>query len=157
MARVSRTIDLPGPMSATEDLWYDLRRRRSFFDGFGIVAKLEGPWPQRGARILWDSPPRGRGRVAETVEAYEARSGQTVGFEDEKLRGTQRTTFAAAADDQVRVTVALDWSLKEGNAITDWVFVRRAMGESLRQTLVRYRIERLADLDDERASAAGAP
>jgi len=41
--------------------------------------------------------------------------------------------------------------------VTDWLIVRRRIGESLRRTLVKYRIERLADLDDQRAPAAEAP
>jgi len=28
--RIARITELPGPISAAEDLWYDLRRRPSF-------------------------------------------------------------------------------------------------------------------------------
>lgn len=157
MARITRGTELPGPISAAEELWYDLRRRVSFVEGFGHVVKVEGDWPRTGARVLWDAPPKGRGRVVEVVTAFEARGGQTVELEDAQLRGTQTTAFAPAADGLVRVTVALDWTLKEGNAVTDWLFVRRATGESLRRTLVKYRIERLADLDDERTLRPTAP
>jgi len=157
VARVTRSTELPGPISAAEELWYDLRRRAGFVDGFGHVVKVEGPWPQTGSRLLWDAPPDGRGRVAETVERFRSREGQTVAIEDEQLRGTQTTSFIAGAAGLVRVTVTLDWTLKEGNAVTDWLFVRRAMGEALRRTLARYRIERLSDLDDERAQPDQAP
>ena len=157
MARITRITELPGPISAAEDLWYDLRRRASFVEGFGHVVKVDGPWPDAGSRVLWDSPPQGRGRVSETVDAFEARAGQTLYVEDERLRGTQTTTFAPAGAARVRVTVTLDWRLKESNALTDWVLVRRAMGESLRRTLVKYRIERIADLDDQRAQQTEAP
>ena len=158
MARVARTTEVPGPISAAEDLWYDLRRRVSFLEGFGHVVKVEGPWPGVGARVVWDAPPKaGRQRVAEHVEAFEARSGQTVAYEDAQLRGMQTTTFAPGADGLVRVTVALDWKLKAGNPVTDWLFIRRTIGEQLRQSLVKYRIERIADVEDERASSASAP
>lgn len=165
MARISRITELPGPISAAEELWYDLRRRASFVEGFGHVVKVDGDWPRFGARVVWDAPPRGRGRVVETVEAFEARAGQTVHVEDAQLRGTQTTTFAQAAvplgaptgTGLVRVTLAFDWKLKEGNVVTDWLLVRRRMGEALRRTLVKYRIERLADLDDERALRQQAP
>jgi hypothetical protein len=157
MANITRHLDLPGPISAAEDLWYDLRRRASFVEGFGHVVRVEGPWPDVGSRLLWDAPPGGRGRVAEQVDAFSAREGQTVSMEDEKLRGTQTTTFTANRDGSVHVTVRLAWTLKEGNPVVDWLFIRRAMGEELRRTLVRYRIERLADLDDERASGGSAP
>lgn len=169
MARITRSTELPGPISAAEDLWYDLRRRPSFVEGFGHVVKVDGDWPRPGARVVWDAPPEGRGRVVETVDAFEARAGQTVRVEDAHLHGTQTTTFAqpggtpdaafgpAGTAGLVRVSVAFDWELKEGNALTDWLIVRRAVGEALRRTLVKYRIERLADLDDERASGAEAP
>ena len=156
MARITRVTELPGPISAAEALWYDLGRRASFVEGFGRVAKVDGTWPQAGSRVVWDAPPKGRGRVVESVEAYEARGSQTVRFEDERLHGTQTTTFAAASEGSVRVTVALAWTPKEGNAVADWLFVRRAMGEALRRTLVKYRIERLADLDDERTPPTAA-
>ncbi len=157
MANITRHTDLPGPISAAEDLWYDLRRRPSFVEGFGQAVHTEGPWPDVGGRVLWHGRPGGRGRVAETVHSFVAREGQAVRMEDEKLRGTQTTSFSANRDGSVHVAVRLEWTLKEGNALTDWLFVRRAMGESLRRTLVRYRIERLADLDDERARQTTGP
>jgi hypothetical protein len=159
VARIARITELPGPISAAEDLWYDLRRRPSFVEGFGHVVRVEGGWPGPGSRVVWDAPPQGRGRVVETVDAFEARAGQTVHVEDGQLRGIQTTTFAPAGDSPslVRVTLSFDWELKEGNVVTDWLLVRRKIGESLRRTLVKYRIERLADLDDERALAAEAP
>lgn len=157
MARITHATDLPGPISAAEDLWYDLRRRVAYVEGFGHVAKVEGDWPRTGSRVIWDAPPGGRGRVVEAVEAHEDRTGQTVAFEDEDLRGTQTTSFAAVQGGLVRVTVTLEWRSKEGSPLGDWVFGRRKVGESLRRTLVKYRIERLADLDDEQALQTPAP
>lgn len=148
MARISRVTHLPGPISAAEELWYDLRRRPSFIDGFGSLTKVEGDWPDVGGRVVWNSPAGGRGAVAEKVDWFEDRTGQALYLEDEELRGTQTIRFEPAADGQVRVTLALDWELKEGGPIKDWVLVRRRIGESLRRTLVRYRTERIADLDD---------
>ncbi len=105
--------------------------------------------------MLWNATRNaGRGRVVENVDAHEARTGQTTYFEDEQLRGTQVLSFAPLPDGLVRVTVALEWKLKEGNPLTDWFFVRTKVGERLRKTLVRYRIERLADLDDGLEGAA---
>jgi len=158
VGRVTRTTELPGPISAAEDLWYDLGRRASFVEGFGHVVKVEGRWPQAGSRVVWDSTPHGRGRVTETVDAFEARAGQTVHVEDEQLRGTQTATFAPSGARDVRITVSLEWTLKARNPLADWFLVRRARGESARRTLVKYRIERIAELDDERdAETRGAP
>jgi hypothetical protein len=156
VARVTRVTELPGPISAAEELWYDLYRRASFVEGFGHVVKVDGDWPRAGSRVLWDAPPGGRGRVVETVDAFEARAGQTVHVEDGQLRGTQTVAFAPAGADLVRVDVSLDWTLKEPNVVKDWLLVRRAVGEALRRTLAKYRIERLSDLDDERAHAGPA-
>ncbi len=157
MARVTRATELPGPISAAEALWYDLNRRASFLEGFGHLVQVDGAWPELGARVQWEGPPGGRGRVSETVDAFGARVGQTTYVEDAQLRGTQVVAFVAAGGDLVRVTVSLAWTLKEPSPLKDWVLVRRSVGEALRRTLVRYRIERLADLDDERASATTAP
>lgn len=155
--RVTRHVDLPGPISAAEALWYDLGRRPSFVEGFGHLVRTDPAWPQAGSRVVWDGPPGGRGRVSETVDAYSAREGQSVHLEDERLRGTQVTTFVPLPGTAVRVTVRLEWALKDANPAKDWLLVRRALGESLRRTLARYRIERLSDLDDERAAPAAAP
>ena len=51
------------------------------------MIKLEGDWPRPGARLIWESPPGGRGRVQERVVGYEARSGQTLEVEDETISG----------------------------------------------------------------------
>jgi hypothetical protein len=147
--RVVATTVVPGRIVEAEDLWYDPHRWPSWIDGFGHVAKLEGEWPKQGGRLLWDSPPKGRGRVDERVIAYEARTGHTVAVEDAKLSGTQTVTFEVAGADEVRVTLVLEYELKERNVLTpvvDPVFIRRALRESLRRTLVRFGHERRAEI-----------
>ncbi len=148
MARISRSTQLPGPIHAAEELWYDLNRRSGFVEGFGQVVKVEGGWPDVGGRVVWSTPAGGRGMVAEKVDWFEARTGQTLYVEDEELRGTQTVRFEPASDGLVRVTLAFDWELKEGGPFKDWVLVRRRVGEGMRRTLVRYRTERIADLDE---------
>ena len=148
MPRASATTVVPGRIVEAEDLWYDPHRWPAWIDGFGHVAKLEGDWPKKGARLLWDSPPKGRGRVDERVIAYEARTGHTVAVEDVRLSGTQTVTFEVAGADEVRVTLALEYELKERNVLTpllDPLFIRRALRESLRRTLVRFGHERRAE------------
>jgi hypothetical protein len=150
MARVFATTIVPGRIVESEELWYDQHRWAAWIDGFGHVAKLEGEWPKQGARLLWDSPPKGRGRVEERVVAYEPRSGHTLAVEDAKLRGTQTVEFEAAGGDEVRVTLTLDYELKERNPLTpllDPLFIRRALRESLRRTLVRFGHERRAEIE----------
>ena len=47
------------------------------------------------------------------MTAYEARTGQTVAVEDAKLRGTQAVAFEVASGDDVRVTLTLEYELKQ--------------------------------------------
>jgi hypothetical protein len=140
---------VPGRILDAEELWYDPYRWAAWVDGFGHVHKLEGDWPQVGARLVWDSPPRGRGRVQEIVTAYEARGGQTRMVEDERLRATQTVAFEVASADEVQVTLTLDYELKHRTVLTpllDRLFIRRELSESLRRTLTRFGHERRAEL-----------
>ena len=148
MARVRVTQRVPGLASDAEELWYDPQRWPAWVDGFGHSVKLEGGWPGVGARSVWDSKPDGRGRVVERVTAYEARRGQTLDVEDEKLRGTQRVAFEPGQG-EVEVALELEYELKERNAftpITDALFIRRALRDSLRRSLVRFARERHGDM-----------
>jgi len=143
--RVSVTTTVPGRVVDAEELWYDPNRWAAWVDGFGHVAKLEGEWPQVGARLLWDSRPQGRGRVAEQVVAYEPRAGMTVEVEDEKLVGMQTVAFDPDGE-QVRVSLTLEYSLKEGNKLLDLLFIRRQLRDSLNRTLMRFSHERHAEV-----------
>ena len=149
MGRTRATQSVPGLASDAEALWYDPQRWPAWVDGFGHAVKLEGDWPGVGARSVWDSKPRGRGRVVERVTAYEARAGQTLAVEDEQLRGTQRVSFRPAAD-SVDVTLELEYELKERNAFTpfaDALFIRRALRDSLKRSLLRFARERRGDME----------
>jgi hypothetical protein len=79
------------------------------------------------------------------VVAYEPRSGQTLEVEDEKLSGVQTVTFEPN-EDQVRVSLTLEYRLKEGNRLLDLLFVRRAVRDSLNRTLTRFAHERRAEV-----------
>src|SRR5215207_9887266 len=149
MGRVSAAQPVPGLASEAEELWYDLHRWPAWVDGFGHVVKLEGEWPAVGARTVWESRPGGRGRVVERVTAYEARVGQTLAVEDERLRGTQRVSFEPGPDG-VEVALELEYELKQRNPLTpltDALFIRRALRDSLKRTLLRFARERRGDLD----------
>jgi polyketide cyclase/dehydrase/lipid transport protein len=143
--RVSVTTTVPGRVAEAEELWYDPQRWAAWIDGFGHVAKLEGDWPRPGATLWWDSRPQGRGRVFERVVAYEPRSGQTLAVEDEKLTGTQTVAFEPIGD-EVRVSLTLEYTLKEGNPIVDFLFIRRALVASLNRTVTRFSHERRAEV-----------
>ena len=149
MGRATASTVVPGRPAEAEDVWYDRHRWPSWVDGFGHVVKLEGDWPQAGARLLWQSPPKGRGLVQERVQAFEARAGQTLEVEDERLRGIQTVAFEAI-EDQVRVTLTLEYELKQTSPLgplVDRLFIRRSLTDSLRRTLARFANERRAEVD----------
>ena len=148
MGRASASISVPGRAADAEALWYDPKRWASWVDGFGHLITLEGDWPERGARLVWESPPGGRGRVRERVVAYESRTGQTLEVEDATVSGRQRIAFKPGPD-EVEVTLSLEYEIKDRTALTplvDLLFVRRAMTESLRRTLRRFVTERKAEI-----------
>jgi hypothetical protein len=149
MPRVRAAVTVPGLASEAEALWYDPQRWPVWIDGFGHLVKLEGEWPEPGARAVWDSKPGGRGRVVERVAAYETRAGQTLEVEDEKLRGTQKVTFEPGAGD-VEVALELEYELKSTGAmtpLTDVLFIRRALRDSLKRSLTRFARERRSDIE----------
>ena len=123
------------------------------YDGFGHVVSLDDGWPEVGSRLVWDSPPAGRGRVVERVTAYESRTGQTLEVEDGRLEGIQSVTFEPGPE-SVGVILTLDYRLKERNLLTpvvDLLFIRRALAESLRRTLRRFSSEVAAERQFGRA------
>ena len=142
-ARARPRVRRPRSCGTTRQRW------PAWIDGFGHLHKLEGEWPELGARAVWDSRPGGRGRVVEQVTAYEARVGQTLAVEDEKLRGTQRVAFEPGTGG-VEVSLELEYELKGANAftpITDALFIRRALRDSLKRTLLRFARERRGDIE----------
>src|SRR3712207_1273349 len=136
MARAKASIELPAQVSAAERLWYDLRRWPSFVDGLHHVEKTDGEWPETGARVRWKSTPDGRGLVEERVTRYEVRSGQALAVEDSQIRGTQTVTFEPKPEGRSRMTVVLEYEVKDMNPLQRGVagfFIRRAFTDSLRR------------------------
>jgi hypothetical protein len=148
VGKATASVKVKGRAYEVERLWYDTHRWPSWVDGFGHVVKLEGTWPERGARVIWDSPPGGRGRVHEVVVAYESRTGQTVEIEDEKMTGRQTVAFEPGLE-ETGVTLTLEYQIKDRTPLTpvvDLLFVRRTMTDSLRRTLARFSVERASEI-----------
>ena len=141
---------LPGAVVAeAEALWHDLRRWPVLVPGLARGGRLGGVGPPRGPRLLWDSRPGGRGRVAERVVAHEPGVSHSVRVEDPKLHGTQTVRFAPLGS-SCEMALELVYELKRpgfGGVVTDVFFVRHALRESLRRTLERFAIELQADRD----------
>jgi hypothetical protein len=141
---------------AALELWTDPERWPGFVEGFERVVELDGGWPAVGATAVWESGPEGRGRVTERVVEYvpAERFATEVaeappGGGPPRLRGRQSLAIAggaargAAADaPSSEVELRLDYELVRGRgspgAITDLLFVRRALRDALRRTLERF-------------------
>jgi hypothetical protein len=145
---VAASAIVPGIISEAEELWYDVNRWPNFVDGFSHVVQRDEAWPGAGV-LIWDSTPHGRGRVLERVTRHGVRTGQTAEVEDERIHGIQAVSFEPAGD-ATRITVSLDYALKEANAlspIVDLLFIRRSVRESLERTVTRFARERRGDAE----------
>ena len=145
MKRVSASVVVAGRPEEAEALWTDPARWPSWIDGFGHVREVGEHWPEPGSRVRWVSKPRGRGLVQERVTGRQPARSLTLDTEDEKLRGTQTVSFEPT-EHQVRVTLALEYELKDRTAPLAGFFVRRALRDSLARTVRRFGYEREADL-----------
>ena len=142
MSRARAGIEVPGrSVAQAEALWYDTARWASFVDGLAHIYAVEGEHPQAGSAVKWESFPGGRGRVLERVVAHEPGRGQVSDVQDTQMRGRQTLTFEEFDGGSVRLGLELDYELKRRSIFTplvDMLFVRRAQGDSLRRTLIRF-------------------
>ena len=146
VTRAAITVDLP-PAGAF-DLWTDLSRWPAFVDGFGHVDRMDGEWPEEGTKLVWRSGPAGRGLVTERVVASEPGARFVTQMLEERMQGAQAVRFTATDDDRTRVDIELDYALTQGGplrAITDFLFIRRALTDALRRTLRRFATEAAED------------
>jgi Polyketide cyclase / dehydrase and lipid transport len=145
--RINASVVVPGRPDEAETLWLDQVRWPAWVDGFAHVERIDGEWPRPGSTLRWTSVPRGRGLVQERALAYVPARKIELAVEDEQLRGTQRTLFAPG-DDETRVTLELEYELKERTfPFVDRFFVRRALQDSLARTVARFGHERRAELE----------
>ena len=147
MRRASARSALPLPPAEALRLWADVERWPTFVEGFAHVLQLSPEWPARGARIVWESTPDGRGRVTETVKESEADRFSTQVFE-EALAGSQTLRVLPSKDgNEVELSVAelsLEYELAKWGplrGLADAIFIRRALRDALRRTLRRFAIE----------------
>jgi hypothetical protein len=139
-------------------LWTDLDRWATFVEGFAHVRSLEGQWPAEGTKLVWTSIPQGRGQVTERVERWEppADGGARLATRvfDRDITGLQTLSFSAA-DDGTEVVMQLDYELQPTTParvgplgkITDVLFIRRALSDSLDRTLRRFATEAEEEAD----------
>ena len=143
MARSARAIEqVPLDPEAAAALWRDLQRWPSFVEGLARVVSSTPEWPAVDAKVVWESGPGGRGKVTEKVTENAPHSFATRVVED-RLFGTQAFR-AEPAEGGSRVEVSLDYELTSESplrGVTDWLFIRGALRDSLARTLRRYAVE----------------
>lgn len=147
MGRARVALGIEHPVEAVWSMWADPARWASFVDGFANVEELEGDWPAVGARLVWRSHPGGRGRVVERVVSRAEPRLLRAEVEDGQLRGTQ-TLELEPLDGGTRAALELDYELSDPPRlafVVDPLFIRRALGDSLRRTLARLGHELDAD------------
>jgi hypothetical protein len=139
-ARAGATLTLPPPHVLA--LWSDVERWPSFVEGFARRLELSPEWPEKGARVVWESGPEGRGRVTETVVENSADRFATQVYE-EALMGTQ-TLRVVPSGDGSEIELTLEYRLAKYGplaGVADAIFIRRALRDALRRTLFRFAIE----------------
>jgi Polyketide cyclase / dehydrase and lipid transport len=147
MGDLAVTRDFVGSPAIAEALWYDTARWPSWVDGLARLVSLDDGWPAVGSGVQWESHPGGRGRVAERVLAFREGEGQSVEVSDERMRATQTVAFEAL-EGGVSVRLGLRYELVQAGPlarVTDVLFIRRALTDSLRRTLERFGRELAAD------------
>jgi Polyketide cyclase / dehydrase and lipid transport len=135
--------DLLGGALEAERLWCDTSRWGSFVEGFATVEQVLGPWPASGSVVEWSSTPRGRGHVSERMLEYEPARRVRSEITDDRLKGTRTVSFTDLEDvpNGLHVSVELDYRLKGPmwrHLAIDWLFVRRALRDSMQRELERF-------------------
>jgi polyketide cyclase/dehydrase/lipid transport protein len=140
--RASIGVDLPPDRAF--GLWADVGRWPTFIDDFAHPESVDPEWPAEGARLVWVSKPRGRGRVTQKVTASEPPFRlQMLIFED-RLSGTQTATFEPRESGGTVFGLELEYTLTQTGPlapITDFLFIRRALRDSQTRTCARFASE----------------
>ena len=143
MAVARATTYVPLPPGEAYALWTDVARWPTFVDGFARADRIDDSWPDKGAKLVWSGVPGGRGVVTERVVSATPPTRHEVNVFEEKLDGTQRTTFTADEDGTI-VELELDYKVSVGGPLrplVDILFIRRAQNDALARTLRRYTTE----------------
>ena len=144
MAVVRESIAIGLPPERAFELWSDVRRWPTFIDDFAHPESVDPEWPATGSKLAWQSKPHGRGRVTQKVIASDPPSRlQMLIFED-RLSGTETATFDRGEDGRTVFRLELEYTLtRQGvlSAVTDLLFIRRALRDSLTRTCRRFASE----------------
>lgn len=147
MAEVGGQVEIAAPLADVWELYFDAESWPSWVDGFARVSARDG-YPAKGGTLVWESTPAGRGRVSERVLAHEPRRLQRISYSDPGSVGELETSFEMMpAGDEGRKTLVSQsqrYQLHEGGplaALTDRLFIRSQMRDSLQRSLAGLRAE----------------
>ena len=144
MSVVRELIELDLPPERAFELWTDIRRWGTFIDDFAHAERIDETWPRAGAKLVWKSKPHGRGEVTEKViDSEPPRLLRTMHVE-ERLNGTQTVSFEPDRSGGAIFELELEYQLSQSRAlgrITDFLFIRRAVRDSLARTCRRFAAE----------------
>jgi hypothetical protein len=144
VGRTSQSIAIDLPPARAFELWTDVRRWPTFIDDFSHPERVDDSWPESGAKLVWSSKPHGRGRVTEKVLDSEPPHRLRTMLLEERLSGTQTISFELDEEGRTVFEIDLDYALTRAgvlSAITDFVFIRRAIRDSLARTCRRFASE----------------
>ena len=143
MRTASAEADVALTPEAALRLWADTSRMPTFVEGFARALRVDPEWPAEGARLVWESTPAGRGRVTEKVMEGEGPDRFVTMVFEERLNGTQ-TFRVVESEAGSRAELALEYELTKYGplaVVADAIFIRRALRDSLRRTIDRFRVE----------------
>jgi hypothetical protein len=143
MGVARNTARVDAPPEGIVALWAQPARWPSFVEGFARVVEQDERWPEVGSRIVWESIPEGRGRVTEQVGEHGAER-FSVDVREDDLEGVQTLLVEDDGEGGALVRLELEYRLlKPGplGALTDVLFIRRALVAALGRTLDRFAVE----------------
>ena len=138
MRIVGAEAEIALPPEKALELWTSTGRWATFIEGFARIVERDDTWPDEGSKLVWETSPQGRGRVTERVLERDRGVIRTRVFED-RLQGVQTARFE---DERFRLT--LEYELAGGGplrAVTDVLFISRAVRDMLRRTVGRFAVE----------------
>lgn len=153
---LSESLAVEASLAEVWEFYFDARGWPSWVDGFQAVESAEG-YPEAGSTLVWRSTPAGRGTVTEKVTEHQPRRRHEIEFADPSSSGTLLSRFEVAGEGTL-VTLELDYRLPRSGilaAITERVFVRGQVRQSLQRSLLRlkHEVEEIAHFAN--ASPAG--
>ena len=142
MAELEESVLVGASLADVWGYYFEPSGWPAWVDGFHAVESAEG-YPETGGTLVWRSTPAGRGTVKERVLAHEPRTLHRIAFEDPESAGELTTRFKIEGEG-TRVTLQLTYSLGRTGPLawlTERIFVRGQVRQSLQRTLLRLRLE----------------